>query len=390
MASSSSILSSDPSENLTFPRFLGRVVAFLTLPAIACLVVGYLVIRSGEFLPVRVADWVQRHWGPMTYLPKISDHNYRFKLEGTLSRQPDVLVLGSSRVNQWRSAMFRPLTFYNAGNSAYTTEDLTRFMTDLGAYSPKVLIFPVDFYMFDPNWAKGFDYVVHGDILSNDSQAARILWGVLNEFRSKPTLVASSWKDPVYGIRALGLQAVETGIGFREDGSLQYGNRILGNDDGVLSMDGMLKRVASGEAPVQFADHIDAKMKKDFETFIGMVKARGIIPIGVTMPIAPPIVRALNASPRHGIWREFRTAQFRDWVAQTGVTYFDFADDADLNTQTNEFVDPIHASEAYYARLLGKMLQNPDIAKALHGVSADALDNALKGATELEVYRNEF
>lgn len=390
MASSSSTLSSDGLVDPTFSRFLGRLAAFFALPAIACLVVGYFAVRSGELLPVRVADWAQRNLGPMTYLPKISDHNYRFKLEATLSRRPDVLALGSSRMNQWRSAMFHPQTFYNAGNSAYTTADLTRFVTELGAYSPKVLIFPVDFYMFDPNWAKGFDYVEHGDVLSNGSQAASMFWGSLYEFRSKPLLVASSWKDPVYGIRALGLQAVETGIGFREDGSLQYGNLILGNNDGVLSMEGMLKRVASGEAPVQFADRIDPKMKQDFQAFVAMVKARGIVPIGVTMPIAPLIVQALNTSPRHGIWREFRTAEFRDWIAQTGVTYFDFTDDPDLNTRTKEFVDPIHASEPYYARLLAKMVLNPDVARALSGVSADALDNALKGATELEVYRNQF
>ena len=91
-------------------------------------------------IPVRLVAWLQRSTG-RSYSPKLSDHTYKLKQEAIRLRKPKILVLGSSRSNQWRSAMFRPEEFYNAGNAIFLQRDFTRVLEQFGDYAPRVIIF---------------------------------------------------------------------------------------------------------------------------------------------------------------------------------------------------------------------------------------------------------
>ena len=95
----------------TAHTFCKRLLLFVgPLLAVGALAT-FASISTGETIPVRFVAWLQTFNRPFVFLPKLSDHTYKLKQEAIRLRKPQVLVLGSSRSNQWRSAMFRPEVF---------------------------------------------------------------------------------------------------------------------------------------------------------------------------------------------------------------------------------------------------------------------------------------
>src|SRR6266508_6836051 len=113
--------------------FVGPFVTVATLATLAS-------ISTGETIPVRFVAWLQTFNRPFVFLPKLSDHTYKLKQEAIRLRKPQILVLGSSRTNQWRSAMFRPEEFYNGGNAIFLHRDFARILRQFGDYAPRVII----------------------------------------------------------------------------------------------------------------------------------------------------------------------------------------------------------------------------------------------------------
>jgi hypothetical protein len=120
---------------------------------------------------------------------------------------------------------------------------------------------------------------------------------------------------------------------------------------------------------------------------LSMAKSKGISVIGDAL--CPRIVAALSVSPHYGIWRNFRSQEFRGWMKKQGVLYFDFSDIDSFGGRANEFIDPVHPSETAYLRILLKMAED-ESARRLLPIDQKALLERLAHSTPLEVFRNEF
>ena len=182
---------------------------------------------------------------------------YRLKLTAAAARQPQILLLGPSRMLQWRSAMFRPHSFYDAGQAANTQRDFRRFVEDLG-YSPAVILFSLEFFTLHLAWDDVFpnqSYADRGGLASAEQATIlRKLWPLVRE---DPALLLRWRREPVYGLRTFGLRAVETGAGTRLDGSFHYGGIIAGwAGTGADSIEEALARVRVGAPPFPPADHL--------------------------------------------------------------------------------------------------------------------------------------
>jgi hypothetical protein len=393
MASSSSTLSSESGSCVLPARDLFRRLAWFVAPyCTVAVVLALLVLRTGELLPARFVAWLMN--GPVTfvYLDEFSDHSFQFKLESTRLRRPEVLAIGGSRMNQWRSAMFKPYEFFNASNCLYTQHDYRRFLEGLGDYAPRVLVFSLDFYTFNPDYDAFFERVSFSDMdgfgSSEQTGIARRLFG---RARADPTVLLPTQREPLHGVPALGLHAAETGTGFRRDGSYQYGAVILGRpDSGAASIDNAVARVDNGSVPLLRAAHLDQDRRRELERFAAAARQKGIKLVAITMPYTPRVKQALDRSSQHGIWREFQNDETARWIRQQGVIYFNFSDLESFGGKPDEFVDPFHPSETAYSRMLQVMLQNPDFAAILPGVSRESIEQRMDKATQFEVYFNEF
>ncbi len=295
-------------------------------------------------------------------------------------------------MNQWRSAMFKPNRFFNASNCLYTQADYRRFLEDLGSFAPRVIIFSLDFYTFNPRYDEFFKNVSYGGLDGlGSSEIRRILRSLFADAARNPTILWPFQREPLYGVPALGLHAARTGTGFRIDGSYQYGAILRQRPDaGSVSIEGAVARVTNGTVPFLTADHMNADRRAEFERFVSAARARGIKMIAITMPFAPQIQEALDRSTRHGIQKEFQNRATADWIRRLGVTYFNFSDLDSFGGLPEEFVDPFHPSEKAYLRMLLTMLRDPDVSEFLSDLDRTELERRLADAKPYEVYQNEF
>ena len=346
---------------------------------------------TGELISVDTVARMQAIGLPFIYQSKLSDHTYRLKLTAAAARQPQILVLGPSRMLQWRSAMFRPHSFYAAGQAANTQRDFRRFVEDLG-YSPAVILFSLEFFTLHPAWDDVFpnrSYADRGGLASAEQATIlRKLWPLVRE---DPALLLRWRREPVYGLRTFGLRAVETGAGTRLDGSFHYGGIIAGwAGTGADSIEEALARVRVGAPPFPPADHLDVDQMRELERFARVARERGIRLLCITPPYTPEVVAALDQSPRHGNWRQFQSDATADWIRAQGILYFNFTRLSSFDGRSEEFVDPFHPSEPASVRMLLAMLRDPTVRQWLAGIDENDLRRHLASATRYEAYRNEY
>lgn len=392
MSRSSSTISSDPAGHtlLASRSFLWKLGLFVT-PYLVLMAVGWaFVSRSGELESVDRVALRQTEGKPFIYGAALSDRAYRLKVEAARRLRPDVLAIGPSRMNQWRSAMFAPLRFYNAGNCVYIQRDFRRVLEDLGDPVPRVILFSLDYYTFDPAWDRWFEYVSRDDLPKWGTAGHAALVRRLAEAVSKdPRLLVAPARDPIYGQPAVGLRAIQLGNGFRIDGSFQYGTAIT-HAELPDTVESVIGRVRRSEPPFMASQALDEERRLELEHFVDLAHRRGVKLVGVTMPYVPAVVEALNRSPKHGSWRQFQDPQFAEWIRSLGVLYFNFTNLDAFDGRAEEFVDPFHPSEAAYVRMLVKMLDDPTFQRVLPEARADALRERLRAGTSIEVFRNEF
>lgn len=355
-------------------HFLGRLGWFAAPYAVVLLIAGLVLALSGEIIP---AGWVARLHArgyEFLYLPAFTDHNYQLKLQAARLMRPDVLVIGGSRVNQFRRRMFGTTSSYNACQILYGQEDYRRFLEDLGKEIPKTIIFSLDFYTFNSDYGKVFQHVSYEDLsLWRDRELAVILNGIGRNPEQLAFLAPP--RDPVSGGAALGLQAAKTGNGFRTDGSYQYGLILRGMpNSGAVTRAAGVERVRQGAVPFIPAAHLGEKARAELKRFAEDANRKGIRLIAITTPLAPEVVDALDESPDQGAWREFNSPEFGHWVAALGIKHFNFARIESFAGRKIEFIDAFHASETAYDRMMLQMLRDPAFRALVPGADLASIE----------------
>jgi hypothetical protein len=372
-------------------RLIGRLALFLTPYAVVSACGGVLLAHTGELIPVRAVAAMQSLGHPFIFLPKLSDHMFALKVAAARRIRPEVLAIGSSRGNQWRSAMFAPNRFYNAANAAYRLPDYRRMFDAIGRPAPRVVIFSIDFFLFLSDWNRAYDYVSYDDLQWGSPEVLKIAQSLAGLIKEDPWFLLRPRQDPIYGVPAFGISAWQSGTGTRIDGSLQYGGIIRGDPlwaGGTLET--TVLRVANGTAPFQFGEHMAESGWSELTAFVRAAHAAGTVLIGIAMPFSPEVVEALNRSARHQHWHQFQAPATAERFRRLGITYFDFSDLAAFGGRPEEFVDPFHPSEPAYIRMWRVMLREPEVRRTLPGIDESALEWTLEHATRLEAFRNRF
>jgi hypothetical protein len=367
-------------------RLLLFVGPFIAVAALAVLA----LISTGEMIPVRFVAWLQTFNRPFVFLPKFSDHTYKLKQEAIRLRRPQILVLGSSRANQWRSGMFRPEEFYNGGNAIFLQRDFARILEEFGDYAPRVIIFSIDYFTFTDAWEETYKSQSRSDIgWPWSPEFIKILSGLMSELVTDPKSLVPLRTDGIYEAYALGLYAAQTGTGARIDGSYQYGHAIRGFPQ--ITVQSAVEAIHLGRQwPVLPGSNLGERQRQELQRFATLAKAKGITLIGITMPFAPELARALDESSRHEVWKNFQSDETRQWLQDLGILYFDFTRLDSFGGKSDEFVDPFHPSEPAYIRMLLTMLRNPMFRSVFPKMNADDLKSRLRESSRLEAFRNEF
>src|SRR5712691_7193928 len=214
-----------------FRTFAARSAIFFAPLVLGVAVIEALLWQARETWPFfRVIRFQETH--PQSFFGRlvIDEGTQRYKYLQVLRRRPQILVLGSSRMRQFRSEMFgrQASVVYNGGGMIHSLEDLGDFFDRLPPEAtPRIVILGLDFWWFNANEEKligasdVFRVTVETDGALQWQGHTNAIAGYLRQPASLVQVIRSTLgarSDP----NAIGLHARLQHQGFRPDGSKRF------------------------------------------------------------------------------------------------------------------------------------------------------------------------
>lgn len=358
-------------------RFAWILFLVLVLPLpVLFLIVEVVGWRTGELMSPAQAAQMQVE-NPLVKWQSLDDANgARFKLIRVAQERPEVLVIGSSRVCQFRRTMFQPYSFYNLSRVTWLAETYPELFRRLPeGYKPKVIIFGLDFFMFnhryttDPNYRRSLPQYAPASWRDHFLALRNIYTTLCND----PGALFADGHDPINGEPVIGLRPSRgmDGAGFRQDGSEAQKISDLKKYDSPDR--DMLKGNILNRAPLYYGDAMGKDEMASFEEFVAEARAQGITLIGVQMPMYGPLVRYMEQGEKFGILRDFRAHIAGGYFDRLGVKVFDLLSFPPYSEDPKYFVDAWHPTEPVSAAALFVMQSDPKVKALLPAIDMEAL-----------------
>jgi len=341
-----------------------------------------LGMRVGELWNSdRVVDFEMDHPGETLFLRKILQDNTNYKYKKLIKVKPDVVVLGSSRVMQFRQEMFGPETgdgvsFYNGGGLSDTPLDMQNVLDLLPTdYKPKIIFIGLDSFEFGKHRPPGGGLkarIENAESLSFIKNWKSYIYAsryLALDIIGNPERFDDFWehKEPVEGKTAIGILALK-GNGFRSDGSFQYGAYIFSHRLNSKFVDAedppIIERIREGTGRFAADSAFDEERAATLKKFLISAKEKNIFVAGFAPPYSSEAFGELISSPHQNkLFNKFRKevpAVFKE----AGFPFFDFSDPSSFGINDQYMFDGFHPTETTAAVMLRSMLSDPRMKNA--------------------------
>ena len=294
-------------------------------------------------------------------------------LQTALITKPRVIILGNSRSGQMRSDFFEAGTGVVTASGFQKIAHVQAFLDNIPAdQSPKVLMLGLDQEFFNPNY----------DSLAPDN---------IDDLLAKPTPVTDALADwfDVYAdyfsgkftigellhpsSSAVGLLAIATNAGYRNDGSHEPGAVASLTPQNPAADDyefrATLAFIDQGVQRFEYSNTISAGVLAELNVLLAECQARHIHVIGFVPPYAAPVYEKVASLPdKYGYLNQLDPvvgAMFEKY----GFTFYDFSDPRPLGITDTEMTDGIHTTERGSLKLFIKMAETDPVLKGYANVS---------------------
>jgi hypothetical protein len=306
-----------------------------------------------------------------------------YKLRLSRSVRPDVLVLGSSRVGEFRAQMFatcgsRPNCFLNATGGASTLSRAADFIDLLATYGalPRVLVLGVDIWELNPN----FELLRQPQVEPLQRSPTEQLDYALAVTIKTAVLMSNdpAVRDAVLGrapipVGASGLNAILRGTGDRPDGSTKYSESdwrlALSQSDAARSL-AYLHLLDIGGYEFEPFDRADERSLGDLERLLAVAQAHAMQVVVFTPPFGSALLSAMRSQPHFADGIDDAERRLDALLTQRGVPHRVALDLGSYGCADDEHLDGLHVSEVCGARILHTLLGQPEVAAVL-GTYAD-------------------
>jgi hypothetical protein len=376
--------------------FAIRLLIFCTPLVLLVGGIELLLWRVGETWPLQRAIRFQET-NPRSFFARgtLDQGTFRYKYLQILRRHPEILLLGSSRMMQFRAEMFgrQAPTFYNAGGIIHSIEDLHTFLERLPAdATPKIVILGVDFWWLNPNEKKesidSFAVGVEVEGTYSWQGHANALAGYVRHPESLRALFAESFGSK-FDRNAIGLAAVEHRQGFRPDGSKRFEIKLPATAEEwrhrLPGKKTVNKDILGENFPFAFAEGVPSSLLEQLRSVLLKFKERGVFVIGYNPPIASEWAALVSTSPRHKeFWKQyhekvpevFRSLQF---------PFVDVITPQQIGLDDRYMRDWYHGHDPFDMEMLRRFCEEPQIRPLFPDVPAVA-DKALKSPRTNPLY----
>lgn len=283
--------------------------------------------------------------------------------------KPEILILGTSRVMQFRHQFFKNKSFYNAGGGIKSLPEIKRFLNDkrIQNYSPKILILGLDQNFFNYNWDKvegeplDFDEKQNIDYSSMRYLISQILPGILRDIYNRKVNYASFFEKTINdGINRIGYTAHWDQSGFLNDGSYHYGVALRDQMKSTYydyKFKQTYERINNSSDGFEYGTEINANALKLLDEILTLCKKRGIEVIGFLPPYADEILNYMLQFNENYEYIRKLPGELISIFAKHKFTFLDATSNSSLGSALSEVTDGYHGSEKSYVRLLMKLIK---------------------------------
>ena len=280
---------------------------------------------------------------------------------------PEIMVLGSSRMLQFRASHFvRPFASMGMSFDLVFFSNLARAMVQSPSHL-KFVVIGLDHWQFYPVTSSflaiqprefdnpGFVQMVRKARDIGSQYVAAPLHFLFGGRLSPADIVSILCRcDPHTGALNpnIGVAAMIDGTGVDREGSLHYDWVYeRGHERGFA---GTLGRVARGVEGFEYADRVDDGRFRLLTDALQIFDAAGVKVILMMPPVAGPVAEAMERSGRYGIVKDLSAR-----LSALGRPFFDFHDPRRFNSSDCEFADGMHGGEVTALRMLSIMAADP-------------------------------
>ena len=383
-------------------RFFLLLARLILIPmAIFICLFEWMAWRSGDTVPPgTIARWqrddAKLAWGgPREQFSAV-------KIAGAEIQKPEVLAIGASRAGQLRSAMFRPYTFYNGAMAAFTFKEYLAVLEKIvSTYSPRVVVFSLDYYMFSSAFEDYWEKFADVDLKYNHLDR---LFAFAHTFVASPKPayafnILFGKTDPFDGNHLLGSSALGGSSAFRHDGSILYGPQF--RDDAPVNRQNLftiLPTVAPGSGTRM--DPLQIERLRELAEF---ARSHRIALVGIQMPIIKDAIRVLDSGADFtqggmqfrgsdaGVWKEFESAETKALFDSMGIAFVDLG--RAMQNEPRYFIDAGHPGEYAVLGSVVEALNDPQVRAVLPAINIERLQQKLRQHEPdnfFDVFHDEF
>jgi len=299
------------------------------------------------------------------YQPKSAYPSY--KLAAVARRQPDILVLGSSRGFSIRSEFARePRAFYNGTLIAADKLGIVRQFLERMNHLPREVILTVDPWWFRKNATlqPEQDYFAPASRLEIINFAWRngVSLGLRNRLSGGPADL-------------IGANAKRQHSGLRADGSFLAGQRWLDSvphllEDQLSDIDAQADPWFHPAPP-----GLSTPALEEMRHFLLDCSAHGIRVVAYMPTFHPALYRAIRSDPRLDYYWQVAPA-LAPLFQEQGADFFEFQDPAQVGCGSAEYLDGFHESDVCTIRVLLTIAKRDAVASSVFSV--EKLERFLK------------
>lgn len=328
-------------------KFIYKVLVYL-LPVLLFFSLPYIILEvSGELKDLSNTKVEQGYLLGLAY----SDQSKDYKLNEILTRKPEVLAVGTSRVLQIRNFFFKqPESFFNGGRVISKIGDLPCLTEewDKHHYKPKAIILGLDQYFFNEKWDNlkgGCEYNTKVSELNMLSKSSLDVYSDLADGKIQIKNIAESYHRH-------GLTAIMTNAGYRTvDGSYYYGKAIHDFKKGInVSFDDMEKRIARGKNRFEWGAEVNEDAITILKSFVNYCDHNNIKLIMFIPPYPTSIYKRMVDSGKYGYILKLDSA-----LRANNLRVHNFSSLDAVGSKDDEAVDGLHGSEVAYLRLIQEL-----------------------------------
>lgn len=370
-------------------QFLIRLILFIFPLFIYFGSLTYILFLSGELISVE--RLVKRESNtPLLFGLAYSNADVYVKMQSVLEKNPEVIALGTSRVMQFRSELFKdPTVFYNAGGAVEKLTHLSFFLNTIPeGKEPKIIILGLDQSLFNQNPENHLPDDIQQRLVHPPRFGA--VWqngvtGLVRDYIHGKFEIGDIFSRQ-HGIRKIGLNALVNNNGFRNDGSYHYGKIMAdpqSNPDYEFA--NTFARIAKGTQRFQYSKDVSEQSVQELAIFLQKAKERNITVVGFLPPYAHAVYEKMMSMGDNYAYLKKLKGVLDPVFQENGFSLYDFSDLASLGATDKETIDGFHGSGKAYVRLFIAMAKDNKILKEYADIPY-LRDRLNKSANDFEAF----